>query len=95
MCAFAGSDGVFPEQELGVKAKALEVARSDDEDKRATKIPVSYSDIADYANSTIGVAGPMLSRLGKCRSLILRQTEGKLDILDEPALIKYKNYFDQ
>lgn len=59
------------------------------------KIPVSYSDIADYANSTIGVAGPMLSRLGKCRSLILRQTEGKLDILDEPALIKYKNYFDQ
>ena len=56
---------------------------------------MSYSDIADYANSTIGVIRPMLSRLEKCRSLISRQTEGKLDILDEPTLIKYKKYFDQ
>ena len=58
------------------------------------KIPISYHDIIDYANSTANIVGPMLNRLGHCRSLILRHTDGKLDILDNQAFVCYKKYFD-
>jgi len=58
------------------------------------KIPISYNDIIDYTKSTVGIVGPMLSRLGSCRSLILRKTDGKLDIFDEQAYTCYKKYFD-
>ena len=58
------------------------------------KIPISHHDIIDYTNSTVGIVGPMLSRLGRCRSLILSCTEGDLDILDDLALLSYKKYYD-
>ena len=35
----------------------------------------------------------MLSRIEKCRVQIDKQTDGKLDVLDDPALVKYKHYF--
>lgn len=57
------------------------------------KIPTCIDDIYSYINQTTGVVGPMLSRVEKCRKLILAQTEGSLDILDDPALKKYKRYF--
>jgi len=57
------------------------------------KIPTSVSDISAYINQTVTVVGPMLSRIGKCRNLIKNQTDGKLDILNEDALLCYKRYF--
>ncbi len=35
------------------------------------KIPTSVEDIRTYINQTVTVVGPMLSRIGKCRELIL------------------------
>ncbi|MDD2476797.1 MAG: DUF3800 domain-containing protein, partial [Dysgonamonadaceae bacterium] len=57
------------------------------------KIPVCIEDIYLYINQTTGVVGPMLSRVEKCRQLILAQTDGSFDVLDDPALKKYKRYF--
>ncbi|WP_018703768.1 DUF3800 domain-containing protein [Anaeromusa acidaminophila] len=57
------------------------------------KIPTCVDDIYTYINQTSGIISPMLSRIEKCRSLIKKQTDGKLDILDGPALTKFKRYF--
>jgi len=57
------------------------------------KIPTSIEDIYAYVNQTNGIVGPMLNRVEKCRQLILAQTDGALDIFDDPALKKYKRYF--
>ncbi len=57
------------------------------------KIPTCIDDIYTYVNQTNGIVGPMLNRVEKCRQLILSQTDGSLDIFDDPALKKYKRYF--
>lgn len=57
------------------------------------KIPTSVEDIRTYINQTVTVVGPMLSRIGKCRELILKQTDGKLDILGDSSLSGYQRYF--
>jgi hypothetical protein len=44
------------------------------------KLPTCIDDIYAYINQTNGVVNPMLSRIGKCRSLILKQTDGFLSI---------------
>ena len=58
------------------------------------KIPVSAEDITTYINQTHTVVSPMLHRIGICRELIQQQTDGRLDVLDDPAFLKYKKYFD-
>lgn len=58
------------------------------------KIPISAKDVTTYINQTHTVVSPMLHRIGICRDLIKLQTDGKLDVLDDPAFLKYKNYFD-
>ena len=57
------------------------------------KIPTCVNDIQTYINQTNSIVGPMLCRIEKCRTLIKKQTDGSLDILDDPALIKFKRYF--
>lgn len=57
------------------------------------KIPTCVKDIYAYINQTSGIVGPMLSRIEKCLKLIEKQTDGALDILDDPALVKLKRYF--
>lgn len=57
------------------------------------KIPTCIDDIYAYVNQTNGIVGPMLNRIEKCRQLILKHTDGSLDIFDDPALINYKRYF--
>lgn len=57
------------------------------------KMPTCIDDIYSYVKQTSGIVGPMLSRVEKCRQLILAQTDGSLDILDDPALKQYKRYF--
>lgn len=57
------------------------------------KIPTCANDIYTYINQTSGIVSPMLSRIEKCRTLIKTQTDGTLDILDDPALTKFKRYF--
>lgn len=57
------------------------------------KIPTCVKDIYAYINQTSGIVGPMLSRIEKCLNLIEKQTDGALDILDDPALVKLKRYF--
>lgn len=57
------------------------------------KIPTKAADIATYINQTTTVVGPMLSRVGKCRALVMKATDSKLDILAEPALSGYKRFF--
>ena len=61
---------------------------------RGYKIPISIDDIKTYLNSTHTIVSPMLHRIGICRKLILQQTGNSMDILDDPAFIKYKKYFD-
>ena len=57
------------------------------------KIPTSVEDIRTYINQTVTVVGPMLSRIGKCRELIKKQTDSKLDILGETSLLGYQRFF--
>ncbi|MCI1958409.1 MAG: DUF3800 domain-containing protein [Clostridia bacterium] len=57
------------------------------------KIPTCISDIYAYINHTSSIVDPMLSRIGKCRSQIIKETDGALDILDDKTLLKYKRYF--
>ena len=58
------------------------------------KIPISVDDIKTYLNATHTIVSPMLHRIGICRSLILRQTGNRLDVLNDPAFLRYKKYFD-
>lgn len=58
------------------------------------KIPISAEDITTYINQTHSVVSPMLHRIGICRDLIKQQTNNNLDILDDPAFLRYKGYFD-
>ncbi len=58
------------------------------------KIPISVEDIKTYLNSTNAIVSPMLHRIGICRSLIKQKTSDKLDVLDDPAFLRYKKYFD-
>lgn len=58
------------------------------------KIPISIEDITTYFNQTHMIVSPMLHRIEICRNLIKQQTNNELDVLDDPAFLKYKNYFD-
>ncbi len=58
------------------------------------KIPISVEDIKTYLNSTHTIVSPMLHRIGICRTLIQQQTGNQLDVLDDPAFLRYKKYFD-
>lgn len=58
------------------------------------KIPISVEDIKTYLNSTHTIVSPMLHRIGICRTLIQQQTSNQLDVLDDPAFLRYKKYFD-
>ena len=57
------------------------------------KIPTRSADIAAYVNQTASVVGPMLSRIGKCRSQIQKATDSQLDILDDATLSGYRRFF--
>lgn len=59
------------------------------------KIPISVEDITTYLNQTHTIVSPMLHRVEVCRDLIFKSTSGNLDILNDPAFLKYKNYFGQ
>lgn len=58
------------------------------------KIPISVEDITTYLNQTHTIVSPMLHRIEICRNLIRQNTENALDVLNDPAFLKYKNYFD-
>ena len=58
------------------------------------KIPISVEDIKTYLNSTNAIVSPMLHRIGICRKLIKLQTNNELDVLNDPAYLRYKKYFD-
>ncbi len=58
------------------------------------KIPISVEDITTYINQTHTVVSPMLHRIEICRNLIKQQTSNDLDVLADPAFLKYKKYFD-
>lgn len=57
------------------------------------KIPTQVSDIATYVNQTVSVVGPMLSRIGKCRTQIKKATDSQLDILSDSTLAGYRRFF--
>jgi hypothetical protein len=61
---------------------------------RGYKIPITVEDITTYLNQTHTVVSPMLHRIEICRNLIRQKTDNSLDVLDDPAFLKYKNYFD-
>lgn len=58
------------------------------------KIPISTDDIITYLNQTHSTVSPMLHRIEVCRNLIKQGTVGKWDVLDNPAFLRYKRYFD-
>ncbi len=58
------------------------------------KIPISVEDIITYFNQTVSTVGPMIHRMGKCRSIIKQGTDNNFDLFDVPAFIKYKKMFD-
>ena len=57
------------------------------------KIPTCVKDILTYIEQTDTIVSPMLSRIGKCRTLIKKSTDGKLDVLDSKQFSGYKRYF--
>jgi rare lipoprotein A len=57
------------------------------------EIPTCTKDILTYIEQTDTIVSPMLSRIGKCRTLIKKETDGKLDILDDKQFWGYKRYF--
>lgn len=61
---------------------------------RGYKMPITVDDIITYLNQTHTVVSPMLHRIEICRNLIKHKTDNALDVLDDPAFLKYKNYFD-
>ena len=62
--------------------------------KHGYKIPISTEDITTYLNQTHTIVSPMLHRIEICRNLIKQTTDNSFDVLDDPAFLKYKNYFD-
>ena len=58
------------------------------------KLPISVEDITTYLNQTHTVVAPMLHRMEICRTLIIQVTNGSLDVLNDPAFLRYKSYFD-
>lgn len=58
------------------------------------KIPISVEDIKTYLNQTTSVIGPMLSRMGLCRDLVLQGTGNSLDVFNDEAYIRYKRFFE-
>ena len=61
---------------------------------RGYKIPISVQDIITYLNQTHSIVSPMLHRVEVCRALVLQDTEGNLDILNDAAFLRYKKYFE-
>lgn len=59
------------------------------------KIPISVDDLMTYLNQSLTTVGPMVHRIGICRSLVKQGTDGELDLFDDPALIRFKRYFDE
>lgn len=59
------------------------------------KIPISVKDIMTYLNQSLATVGPMVQRMGICRKLVKQGTDGKLDLFDDAALIRFKRYFDE
>jgi len=57
------------------------------------KIPVSKSDLLDYVNFSSSMALPMLRRIEKSREIILRETDGEVDILEEEEFKELKEFF--
>ena len=55
---------------------------------------VGFTDYITHLNSTHAVVSPMLHRIEICRNLILQQTGNHLDVLNDPAFLRYKKYFD-
>jgi hypothetical protein len=45
-------------------------------------------------HQTNSIIAPMLHRMGLCREVILKQTDGTLDVLEADEFSKYKKYFD-
>lgn len=63
--------------------------------KKGYKIPISVNDLMTYLNQSLTTVGPMVHRMGICRNLVKEGTNGGLDLFDDPALIKFKRYFDE
>ena len=63
--------------------------------KKGYKIPISVEDLLTYLNQSLTTVGPMIQRMGICRNLVKQGTDGKLDLFDDPALIRFKRYFDE
>ena len=59
------------------------------------KIPISVEDLMTYLNQSLTTVGPMVHRMGICRNLVKQGTDGILDLFDDPALIRFKRYFDE
>ncbi len=59
------------------------------------KIPISVKDLMTYLNQSLTTVGPMVHRMGICRNLVKQGTDGALDLFDDPALIRFKRYFDE
>lgn len=62
---------------------------------RGYKIPISVDDLMTYLNQSLVTVGPMVHRMGICRNLVKQGTDGALDLFDNPALIRFKRYFDE
>ena len=59
------------------------------------KIPISVEDLMTYLNQSLTTVGPMVHRMGICRNIVKQGTDGALDLFDDPALIRFKRYFDE
>ena len=63
--------------------------------KKGYKIPISADDLMVYLNQSLITVGPMVHRMGICRNIVKQATDNRLDLFDDPALIRFKRYFDE
>jgi len=59
------------------------------------KIPISSNDLVTYLNQSMTTVGPMIARMGVCRTLVKNGTDNSIDLFDDPAFTKLKRYFDE
>lgn len=57
------------------------------------KIPVSVDDIYSYLYRIKEVSPMVLNHIESCRKAVLSCTDNRVDILDAPDFVKYKEYF--
>jgi len=81
-------EGVCPQDRYYLRSEVVAPLRDRgviiSSSSKGYKIPVSERDLYDFANHSLGIIGPMVSRLRECREQIRLATRNRLDLFERP-----------